>query len=406
MAQTSFPIFPARRWEGKCAPCKRPKEIAFFSYDENHEYHCDDSSMSYYYTPKIPSDLCHGFDNFKKCEPGDEHLDNLLRTLIELEKKTGEKVDTEVVTWRGMMTKLLQAPFEDRDGFEMNATLYQGTIYIEENYEYRLRQQAEQARQQQQRQQNQRRGPQPPKPSGDMMTYWGYKFETLSTIPNTFDATPRSYIDSRPTLPVSNAAQYVSIVSTGIGSTSLVLGGEVDCIWDARPLPPSTKLNWVELKTSAELRSERDREFFIKKTLRFWLQSFLLGVPKIVVGFRDQQGMLKRVEEMETSALPAVAKRAGSWDGNVAINFGAAVLEWLKQSITDQGVYRIARLPGRDVTVTRIEETGHGKIITDEFLNHRIKLAMGSYKQEPAGESEEKDEAPVGDASVEADAKD
>lgn len=160
----------------------------------------------------------------------------------------------------------------------------------------------------------------------------------------------------------------------------MVLGGEVDCIWDARPEPPSTKNNWVELKTSAEPTSDRDWEFFIKKTLRFWLQSFLLGVPKIVVGFRDKQGMLKRVEEFATNDLPGQAKRARSWDGNVAINFGAALLEWLKQTITEDGVYRIATQPRRDIIITKIEEAGHGRIITDEFLNHRIKLAMGSYE--------------------------
>lgn len=49
----------------------------------------------------------------------------MLKTLIDHEKKTGQKVEAEIVTWRGMMTKLFQAPFEDRDGYENKAMMLQ-----------------------------------------------------------------------------------------------------------------------------------------------------------------------------------------------------------------------------------------------------------------------------------------
>ena len=59
-------------------------------------------------------------------------------------------------------------------------------------------------------------------------------------------------------------------------------------------------MNWVELKTSAEIRNDRDMLKYERKLLKIWAQSFLLGVPKIVVGFRDPQGILRRLEELET----------------------------------------------------------------------------------------------------------
>lgn len=67
---------------------------------------------------------------------------------------------------------------------------------------------------------------------------------------------------------------------------------------------------------------------FERKLLKFWAQSFLLGVPKIVVGFRDQHGILRRIEELETAAIPGQVKKHGKgvWDGNVCINFAAAFL--------------------------------------------------------------------------------
>jgi RAT1-interacting protein len=148
-------------------------------------------------------------------------------------------------------------------------------------------------------------------------------------MPTLWDATSREYIEGREDQIVSNKAQYCSVVRTGIGKTGLVLGGEVDAVWDIKPEPPDTRINWVELKTSADPRSERDLQAFERKLMKFWIQSFLLGVPKIIVGFRDQNGILVRMEEMETAKIPGAVKRRGrgTWDGNVCINFTAAFLD-------------------------------------------------------------------------------
>jgi hypothetical protein len=51
-------------------------------------------------------------------------------------------------------------------------------------------------------------------------------------------------------------------------------------------------------------------------------------VPKIIVGFRDKQGTLLRVEELATQSIPtSVKKRGRSWDGNTCVNFAAAFLD-------------------------------------------------------------------------------
>jgi RAT1-interacting protein len=148
-------------------------------------------------------------------------------------------------------------------------------------------------------------------------------------MPTTWDATSRDYIEGREDQIVNNKAQYCSVVRTGIGRTTLVLGGEVDAVWDAKPEPPDPRINWVELKTSVDPRSERDLQAFERKLMKFWIQSFLLGVPKIIVGFRDQNGILARIEEMDTAKIPGAVKKRGhgTWAGNMCINFAAAFLE-------------------------------------------------------------------------------
>ncbi|OBT78450.1 hypothetical protein VF21_00990 [Pseudogymnoascus sp. 05NY08] len=388
--KATLPIHPPHHWSGPSAPMKRPKEIACFSYTSSHEYRPDASGLRYYYPPRLGADLCKGFETFEKLdESQDDHLESLLKTIVGVERERGGRVEVDVVTWRGMMTKLLACPFEDRDGFEMNATFYQGTIYIEENHDYKVQRQARQSRVQ----------TAPGRPSQDMMSYWGYKFETLSLIPDTWDATSREYIEGREEQIVNNAAQYCSVVQTGIGDTSLIIGGEVDAIWDSKPLPPTSSTNFIELKTSLDPNSPRDLQTFERKLLKFWLQSFLLGVPKIIVGFRSANGQLRRLEELETAKIPGIVKKRGGWDGNVAVNFGAGVLSFLKREVNSEGVWRIRRREKSGVIeVFKIEEVGHGEILSEEFINWRIKLALGvegevNGESEGQGQSEEQSEA-------------
>jgi RAT1-interacting protein len=99
-------------------------------------------------------------------------------------------------------------------------------------------------------------------------------------------------------------------------------------VWDRKPDDPDEPINWVELKTSEDVWSEADERKFERKLLKFWIQSFLVGVPKIIVGFRDKQGTLLRVEELATQGIPATVKKRGrSWDGNTCVNFTAAFLD-------------------------------------------------------------------------------
>ncbi len=164
-------------------------------------------------------------------------------------------------------------------------------------------------------------------------------------------------------------------------------------VWDAKPATPGPPIRWVELKTSQDIQSDRDLDAFERKLLKFWIQSFLLGVPTIVVGFRNRHGRLVRLEEIATEGIPGTVRQRAvqqgrpqpPWDGDTCINFAAAFLSWLRATIApddgdaSDGVWRIRRRPGAPhIEVFRVEETGHGRILPDAFLNWRIKLALGA----------------------------
>ena len=112
----------------------------------------------------------------------------------------------------------MAVPFASLDSWEMNATCFQGSIFIEENHSNKLSSRGEQ------HSQKMPAGA----PSQDLMSYWGYKFETLSLLPEPWYPTSREYIESREDQVVNNYAQYCSVVRTGYGKIKMIIGGEVD----------------------------------------------------------------------------------------------------------------------------------------------------------------------------------
>jgi RAT1-interacting protein len=112
----------------------------------------------------------------------------------------------------------MTVPFSPLDGWEMNATCFQGCVFLEENHGNKLSSKEQQYSLQ----------TRPGAPPQDLMSYWGYKFETLSLLPQPWYPTPREYIECREDQIVSNYAQYCSIVRTGYGKIKMIIGGEVD----------------------------------------------------------------------------------------------------------------------------------------------------------------------------------
>ncbi|KAI5790086.1 protein rai1 [Geopyxis carbonaria] len=323
MASYKFQLEPLSRFAGQNFCVRKPTELTCFSYDDNHEYKYDDSSLRYYYNPQLNINLSEGFDRFVKHDDTiDEHLDSLLAAIEALERESGTTCNTDIMTWRGMLTKIMSLPFDKRNGFEMNAVSFQGTIFIEENHEFKIATRAHS---------NQRQ---------DTMSYWGYKFEALATLPKQWDDCSRREIELRSSEIVSNKAQFCSIVKTAFDDVKLILGGEVDAVWDKRCGPIN---NYVELKTSKEIETERDGVAFERKLQRFWSQSFLLGVDRIICGFRDNDGQLMRVQQFDTQDIPILAKKSGRnlWDGKFSIDFTTSFLKWLKITITGDHVWRI-----------------------------------------------------------------
>lgn len=128
------------------------------------------------------------------------------------------------------------------------------------------------------------------------------------------------------------------MVQTRLAGHRLLFSGEVDCR-DKDPSAPAPPACYVELKTSAEICTPKQRSnlhrwvmnpgllsvgylmcnmllyftfpslwFHRFKLLKWWAQSFLPGVPRVVAGFRDHDGVVVSVETFHISKISHLIK--------------------------------------------------------------------------------------------------
>jgi RAT1-interacting protein len=191
----------------------------------------------------VGEDLERGFEQFIKFGEVEEHLDSLLASLQRYEEKTENRVEVDFITWRGMITKILTVlstavqlildtvfPWRrleyERDSIPRYDVrilkFFADDSYIEEDIDFSTR-----------RASNKEHA---------LAMYAGYKFEALSTLDKTWDESTRDEIERRNENVVDNIQQYCSVVKTQLGFSSLVIGGEVDCLWGTPPLSKTNKI--------------------------------------------------------------------------------------------------------------------------------------------------------------------
>ncbi|MEW5319798.1 MAG: hypothetical protein WDW38_010926 [Sanguina aurantia] len=169
-------------------------------------------------------------------------------------------------------------------------------------------------------------------PNMDLYNYYGYKFESLCTG-------AAGVVDA--------SSEFAALLGLLLGRHRVMLAAEMDCHMDRDAgggggasgewagagsggvLQPS----YVELKTfviprhkAAEARLARN------KYPKWWVQSYLAGVPTLVAGGRTTEGRLEEVRTIPVHQLPAMACAAGQpFDSLQVMRFCEAVLSWMTE---------------------------------------------------------------------------
>ncbi|KAG2214531.1 hypothetical protein INT46_003081 [Mucor plumbeus] len=367
----SFRLNRTESYQGSFPVYKQPQEITSYSIDHERRVWFDNREMKYYYPPTSEKkDLNVGYDKMiQRDESIPEHLDTLLDALTNANTKQPQdnQITADIVTWRGIMTKILCTPYSRKEPWELRATKHNGTIYIEEHVTEKKKNSENQASDRQK-----------------LMSYWGYRFETLCTVTKPPHEMTKKDVElqDRLTASANTNIQYCILAKTKLGNSSIIMGAEVDCCRDVKPKDPLQQpSNYIELKTSRVIESERNQYSFERyKLLKFWAQSFLVGVPRIVCGFRDDQGIVLDVVQYKTLEIPRqVRDKRNTWNPSVCLNFANQVLDWI-QSIINQDDHTVTYAirfdyPFQEITVECI---GHSHVfLTQRFLDGTIQHDIG-----------------------------
>ncbi|KOM44865.1 hypothetical protein LR48_Vigan06g017100, partial [Vigna angularis] len=260
----------------KCIAFPVPCEIACYSRVEGGEVYFDDRSLRLFkrhITEDVGADLNE--------DMGSEGFGDLLACIRD---KNIPLQDIHFVTFRNNLNKILATAYIRHEPWEMGVHKRNGVVYLDV---HKL----------------------PERPQSDLdrrRCYVGYCFESLATEdPRRADGEGIHHVDAN--------VEFCSVIKTKLGAHRILRGAEIDCCDSTN----DGKRFYVELKTSCEI------------------QSFLAGVPYIVIGFRDDAGRLVRTERIGTKDITQRVEMKNYWQGGVCLAFADEVLGWLYGTVKE-----------------------------------------------------------------------
>lgn len=158
-----------------------------------------------------------------------------------------------------------------------------------------------------------------------MYTYWGHRFEHI--VMSSYPSDPSDTLEKRFKEPVNTWREFGAVFKSKLGGHRLIFGAEVDGL-------DEDGNSYIELKTSRVLKdSTQYNTFYQQKLMTFWAQSFLAGIPKILVGFRSDRGIVKSIEYIDVNEIPRITRGKVTWCPETMLNFGIIFLDWLKEQM-------------------------------------------------------------------------
>lgn len=291
-----------------CANFQEPCEIASYSRASDGNVYFDDRCLRPFRRRVLEEsgiDLNEGFETFVEkredleCHGFGDLLDCIRNTNIPLG-------NIHFVTFRNNLNKILGTAYNRTDPWEMGVHRRKNTVYLDVH-----------------------KLPERPQTKMDRQrTYWGYSFEQVATTDPNEGASEDSRI-------VDANVEYCAVIRTKLGAHRIIMGAEMDCYENSR----DGKKYYIELKTSRELDARSVQYFEKVKLLKYWIQSFLAGVPRIVIGFRNDGGRLLRAQALSTREITQKVKAKNYWQGGVCLAFADEVLCWLYGTVKEDEDY-------------------------------------------------------------------
>lgn len=326
-----------------------PFEVTSYSRDENrHITFGSREQLNTFSEPNLNVNLGEKFESFIRKADGDVGIEPILEAL--LTKSFDVDGQADIVTYRNNLNKIGTAPYENRDDWELDCALVGKTVFLD------IRKTREDSTD----------------PAQQLFMYYGYRFESVCT--------------GQSEEPVNANSEFCSISRLRIANHRILLASEIDCS-SSQPDKSGNPLNgYIELKTMKAIESDRAlSNMYRHRFLKFWLQSYLGGVPTIVLGIRSEGGELLHVKRLRTHDLPREARQhfdntrsRNRWDPFVCINFLDCVLALIRKACCSKPGSTIrVRLDPSTKHVTGVLVAGPNEALTARIISVRQATASG-----------------------------
>lgn len=185
-------------------------------------------------------------------------------------------------------------------------------------------------------------------------------------------------IDPETSNPVNESEEFCGMFSTKLEGKNILLAAEMDGIISSELLDHSSEINWeklefVELKVKRRETTERQKSNFYRfKLIKWWCQSFLVGINKVFFGLRDDRGIVDEIDQMNVNDMPKMAKR--DWNSSICLDFCNQFLDSVAKSMknvdSSETVFRYDWDQQKSNTVVekRLEGANNLRFLPDWYL--------------------------------------
>uniref|UniRef100_A0A336L828 Decapping nuclease n=1 Tax=Culicoides sonorensis TaxID=179676 RepID=A0A336L828_CULSO len=338
----------------------KPQIVGYFSLDQNREYRSTLQNLKYLcrdvFEPNngnLCFDLNREYKNYveKPESAHNEKIDKLLEFIKEkyesIRDMDGNRfISSEFICFRGLLRLVMCTPYENREKWIILGMRYKGNIYLcaEETDEKRIEKSNMTDK-------------------NKLFCSYGFKFEQylLSDHPKE---------KPRPEMPVIEAEEFCLIYRVKLKDNSVLFGAEMDGAdtdMEIKTLKDLQNTKFVELKVKREEQKYYQKQNFVKfKQIKWWCQSFLVGIEDVLVGLRDDKGIVYEVERHRVSEMPSYAKQFREhWIPSICMqflsDFLSKVKECMKEIDSNQDVFMFEYDPKSDIDVKCTHFKGHNE---------------------------------------------
>lgn len=254
------------------------------------------------------------------------------------------------VVRRGALHSAFCTPYDIRSDWMIGATRHQGVIYLKafdtEAWKAQSRNREVNSFQ-------------------DHATFWGHNFEQHIT-------------SEKPGMPAATGAPVVereslqAVARSRLGKHNIIICGEVDALDNAVQNERSME-KYVELKTRIIPKDEmQEKKFRRYKLWNWWSQSYLMGLKRVICGFRDHKGVVRYLKEYSVDTIPEECEQEGLWCSAEGLNFCNQFLSFVESNLgrdDSRVVHLFTYEPEKRVVSCKLlQEPGEYQVLPERFL--------------------------------------